>query len=65
MPNPRGRNGYAIAPSDEAIRPPVERLVASGYTNPEIISRLREHNRRDVRVGILEAKDEYSGATGR
>ncbi|KAG1892061.1 hypothetical protein F4604DRAFT_1912792 [Suillus subluteus] len=44
MPNPQGRNGYAIAPSDEAIRPLVERFVASGYTNPEIISRLRERN---------------------
>lgn len=33
-----------VVASDDAIRPLVEKFVAHGYTNPEIISRLRERN---------------------
>jgi hypothetical protein len=33
-----------VVASDDAIRPLVEKFVVHGYTNPEIISCLREHN---------------------
>ncbi|KAG1758561.1 hypothetical protein EDD22DRAFT_783750 [Suillus occidentalis] len=43
MPNPQGRNGTGSVPPDATIRPLVEQYVARGYSNPEIISRLRAH----------------------
>ncbi|KAG2124693.1 hypothetical protein DEU56DRAFT_873254 [Suillus clintonianus] len=44
MPNPQGKNGRGVvSPPDAIIRPLVEQYVAHGYSNQEIISRLRAH----------------------
>ncbi|KAG2124899.1 hypothetical protein DEU56DRAFT_963243 [Suillus clintonianus] len=44
MPNPQGKNGRGVvSPPDAIIRPLVEQYVANGYSNQEIISRLRAH----------------------
>ncbi|KAG2114843.1 hypothetical protein DEU56DRAFT_874297 [Suillus clintonianus] len=42
MPNPQGKNGRGVV-SHAIIRPLVEQYVANGYSNQEIISRLRAH----------------------
>ncbi|KAG1884005.1 hypothetical protein F4604DRAFT_1878823 [Suillus subluteus] len=64
MSNPEGRNGYAIALAalDEAIRPLVEQFVASGYTNPEIISRKpSDFDECHVRISLLKKRHSQWG----
>ncbi|KAG2346642.1 hypothetical protein BDR05DRAFT_959591, partial [Suillus weaverae] len=42
MSNPQGKNGKSVVvPPVAILRPHVEHYVASGYSNPEIINRLR------------------------
>ncbi|KAG2127307.1 uncharacterized protein EDB93DRAFT_1257062 [Suillus bovinus] len=48
MPNTIGKNGRVPAPPDDLIKPTIEYFVANGYSNTEIVSRLRKHYDADA-----------------
>ncbi|KAF8417179.1 hypothetical protein L210DRAFT_871640 [Boletus edulis BED1] len=59
MPNPSGKNGYISAPPDELIKPVIEQYVARGYSNKEIVSRLRDHydvDKYNVSLDLLKKR---------
>ncbi|EGO18514.1 hypothetical protein SERLADRAFT_408531 [Serpula lacrymans var. lacrymans S7.9] len=60
MPNPQGTNGYKVSPApDILIRPLVEQFVADGYTNPEIVTKLKDYydtDRYSFSLALLKKK---------
>ncbi|KAG1793054.1 uncharacterized protein HD556DRAFT_1443812 [Suillus plorans] len=48
MPNALGHNGRVPAPPDALIRPIIEDFVAKGYSNTEIVTRLRKYYNTDM-----------------
>ncbi|KAG2353561.1 hypothetical protein BDR07DRAFT_1487655 [Suillus spraguei] len=59
MPNTLGHNGRVPAPPDALIRPIIEDFVAKGYSNSEIVTRLRQYYDTDtynVSIDLLKKR---------